>query len=308
MIAFVGCTNATENPINETTLTPNQSVRIYIFGNSLIDHIVTPEPTEEKRVPHWLGLLAQAAQTEFLVDGTYGFIRDFLDFNNIQPQWTYTTASQVWEEPGDPFSAQDYSALLFSPTNFLQYQGPDQAYFDDPNETPLSASLSLYDQSIAAHPNVPFYIYEGWGEMDGGYGTFPGTINLSTYHQNMISGTYPDWYTDLHDQMLAARPGANIRLIPVSRILSTILNQSTYSSLSVLDLYEDDAPHGQSTLYFLASLITYSAIYQQMPPENFDIPNTVESVIRDNYPALRTLIWQELQAFQFNDGRSRVFN
>ncbi len=281
-------------------------IRPFIFGHSLIVHENTPNPSEEKKVPHWLFLLAQAASKNFTADGQYGFLTQHRNFANISPQWGFQAVPSVWQNELTPFADVDFNLIMMTPANFIQYQDPDQPYFDSPSITPISATLDIFDQSRDAHPNIPFYIYENWPDM-AAFGTFPDGIDFAAYNASTRNGAFHSWFIGYHDALLEARPSGNIKMIPVGPILSGLFTETDLSMVPLTSLYEDDAPHGQPTLYFLASLVTYAAIFGEPPPANFTIPTTVHPLVRNNYAVVRSYIWRELQNFDRPNGDSRVF-
>jgi len=96
-------------------------------------------------------------------------------------------------------------------------------------------------------------------------------------------------------------------MIPVGPILTKLLTGPLTDQIPVTDFYEDDAPHGRANLYFLASLITYVAIFGEPAPAAYEPPALIHQQLRDNYAAINTLIWDELHAFNTDAGESRVF-
>lgn len=280
-------------------------LKLYIFGNSLVVHEYTEEPSEEKKVPHWLSLFANATSVGFAADGRYGFMRDFADASEWEPQWEFASVSRVWTDESLPFSAIPFNRIIYTPTNFIQWQGAEQPYYDDNSISPLSTTLSTLDQIEAAHPGIPFYIYQGWKDM-AEYGDFPETIDLNLYYLD-AKEDYHSWFLDYQDRLMRARPKSTIKLIPVAFILSKILTTTAASSMTILDVYEDDAPHGQPSLYFLASLIVYTSLYQKGLPSSYPPPDTVHSLIRGNLNAISELIQAELEAINHADGTSRVY-
>ncbi len=317
-MALTGCktsesnTQPSENPTPETEQPENTippaitNARSFIFGHSLLVHENTPSPSEEKKVPHWIHALAQEAGLQFAADGQYGFLRNHADFSGINAQWGFQNVPSTWTDENMDFTDVDFNIAISTPGNFIQYQAPDALYYDSTTESPLSATLDILDQTRTAHPSIPFYIYENWPDMSG-YGTFPGSINFTQYNNDTISGDFHNWFITYHDAILAARPGSNVKMIPTGPILSKLFRDTVLSGLALTDLYEDDAPHGEATLYFLASMVTYMAIYQTQAPVTFTPPATVNILVRSNYTLINNFIWAELNAFNFPDGNSRVF-
>ena len=107
--------------------------------------------------------------------------------------------------------------------------------------------------------------------------------------------------------MLLRRPDLNIRMIPAGPIISKLLTTTNLSTIPIPELYEDMAPHGRPTLYFLAGLVTYMAIYEEPAPVNFPPDTNVHPEVFDDFPGLVDLIWQDLLAFNDANGNSRVF-
>ncbi|NRA63994.1 MAG: T9SS C-terminal target domain-containing protein [Pseudobacteriovorax sp.] len=283
----------------------DEELNLFVFGNSLVVHEVTPTPTEEKKVPHWLGLLAAEGSKGLTVDGRYGFLRQFSDFSELTPQWGFQSVESLWTDETDSFSSIAFDTAILTPTNFIQYQAPDVDYYDEAGVTPLSTSLSTLDQTVSAISGIGIYIYEGWPDMNG-FGDFPSGVDLDAYYA-YAAGDYHNWFITYHDTILEQRPGLNIRMIPVNHIMTILLTETVLSGMTITDLYEDDAPHGQPTYYFLASLIVYMSLYEEKVPLTFSIPTTVHELVRNNYEDTVDRIWDELQDFNFADGASRVF-
>jgi hypothetical protein len=103
-------------------------------------------------------------------------------------------------------------------------------------------------------------------------------------------------------------PNACVKLIPVGPIISELLDQAPYNTLAIDSLYEDDAPHGRPSIYLIAGLITYMAIYQEIAPSAYQPPiEFIDSTIIAEYPNLVNIIWSQLLAFNDPNGSSRVF-
>lgn len=290
---------------------PQTTVRNYIFGHSLINHAIPILPTvpNETTVPHWMYLLAQAAGNEYRVSGQYGFLRNYAELPP-NPQWGFDIIPEIWDDSSPlSFADVDFTTVMITAGNFIQYQ-PATVPYDGSNPgnvTPLEATLEVIDWVSAQEPGIAIYIYENWPDMDGYTSSFPPTASeFANYNAYVVSG-FHTWWIDYHDELLAARPAANIKMIPVGPIISNLLTNTNLSGIAVSDLYEDDAPHGRPTIYFLASLVTYMAIYGVEAPANFPVPATVDSLVQDNYASVVSFIWSELQNFDDGNGNSRVW-
>lgn len=285
------------------------TTKAYIFGHSLIDHRppAIPTPSDETTVPHWLWDLSRAAGYNFAAGGQYGFLPQHANLPPIS-QWGYEFVPPVWESDFEPFSAADIDLSLITAGNFMQWQSPDLPYPGQGGITPISATLDIADWLDDQEPGISIYIYENWPDMapylQSGFP--PNSVEWNNYNVYLLDD-FHDWWIDYHDSLATARPALDIKMIPVGPIISNLLLNTSLSNIPLDALYEDDAPHGQSSICFLAGMITYSAIYNEMTPENYVVPVIVHDEIRSLYPSLRQIIWDELKAFNFPGGRSRVF-
>lgn len=313
LITAISCQdNSKERDIQEEIETTPRTIelRTYIFGHSLINHEynVNPVPSNETSVPHWMFLLAEAANYQYAVSGQYGFLPQHDDLPPV-PQWGFDIIPTIWsDETGDQFSDVDFNSILITAGNFIQYKGPEETYDGDASDTsPVLSTLTITDWTTSQENGLHIYIYENWPDMAGFINAFPPTeAEFSNYH-SYTTGDFHQWWLNYHDALVEARPNQSIHMIPVGPILSHLLTETNLSEIPVDILYEDDAPHGRPTVYFLAAMITYSAMYGEMPPADFTIPDIIDSRVAENYAAVREIIWSELEAFVDQDGNSRVW-
>lgn len=271
---------------------PSSDQRVYIFGNSLIHHQTKSDQTT---VPHWLQQLSAADGTKFSASGQWGFLRNFIE-GPPTDQWSFKQVRKSWVKQHMPFAKADLTTIIVNPANFIQYKTPDKPYDGEnrTNESPLGATLKLFDMVSASHKAVTFYIYEGWAEAESVSKTFPLTREqLDTFHK-LNQAAYHDWYVDYRDRVAAARPDLDVRLISVARILSKLLSSAPLNSLRFEELYSDLSPHGTAATYFLAAVITYTAIYGRPVPASFTVPDTLPAAIKDGYPGIRQTVCTEL--------------
>lgn len=287
------------------------SKTVYMFGHSLMVHHppLIPTPSNETSIPHWLHFLSEAEGNTFSASGQYGSLWSHANYLPPDSQWGFDYVTQAWDSENEPFSEADFDIILSTPANFVQYQPSDAPYYNDPNTTPVSATTTIMDWIDAEEPTAVNYIYENWPDMAGfiaGEG-FPPTEQEFANYNTYTQGGFHDWFIDYQDFVLAERPNENIRMIPVGPILGKLLFQAPLNQIPILDLYEDNAPHGRPTLYFLASLVTHMAINEEKISNNYVIPDTVSSIVQDNYQSTIDFIWDELLGFNDNLGVSRVF-
>lgn len=288
-----------------------QDKRIFVFGHSLIDHRppAIPTPSDETTIPHWLHLLATAAGHTTATGGQYGFLPQHA---NVPPiaQWGYDIVPGVWESDTEPFSAADVNTILLTAGNFMQWQGPAEEYPGDPGVTPINATETVFNWVNQQEAGVDYFIYENWPDMAPylGSGMPPSPTEFANYNAYTL-GDFHDWWLAYHDALLASLPELNPRMIPVGPTIVKLLQDPTLGldDIPLLELYEDDAPHGRASLYFLAALVTYPAIFGEPAPATYVPPTIVHPDIRTAYAEINTFIWAELQAFTDEAGNSRVF-
>jgi len=264
-------------------------VTAYIFGNSLVNH---PSDSPETAVPQWLHYLAKAAGNKFAVDGQFGFLRNFATDLPPTAGWSFPNARRSWDMERTAFKDSNFNAIIITPANFIQYQ-PSTAPFDwkNPDQiTPLDASLDVIDWVSSRKRKQVYYIYQGWADMGGFGDSFPPSNADFTRYHAFNQGDYNDWYSAYLLQLKTARPGLDIRLIPVATTLAGLLTQTPLADIPVTELYTDSAPHGTPTLYFLASLIAYKSLFGQSAPKDFKVPSSVHQIARENYQGILEFI------------------
>ncbi|MEL7162501.1 MAG: hypothetical protein AAFN92_17215, partial [Bacteroidota bacterium] len=288
-----------------------QDKRLFIFGHSLIDHRppAIPTPSDETTVPHWLYLLAAEAGHTAAVGGQYGFLPQHANVPPIS-QWGYDIVPGVWESDTEAFSEADVNTILLTAANFAQWQGPDQEYPGDPGVTPINATAAVFDWVNRQEPGVSYFIYENWPDMAPylGAGMPPTPTEFAAYNA-YTRGEFHDWWLTYQDSVLLRLPALQPRMIPVGPTLVKLLTDPALGldDIPLPELYEDDAPHGRASLYFLAALITYAAVYEEPAPAGYVPPSIVHPDIRSAYAAINDTIWSELLAFNDAAGNSRVY-
>jgi hypothetical protein len=300
-------TTATTGDPGEPLLT---DMRMFIFGHSLINHEYTenPPPSDELSVPHWMYLLAQDATYEYAVSGQYGFLPQHAELPPIA-QWGFDIVPPAWDSDLEPFADADFTTVLLTAANFVQYKGPEEPYDgDNPNNySPVSATTIIVDWVLEQEPDLTIYIYENWPDMGGIAANFPPTqAELDSYHA-FTQGEFHAWWLAYQDALLAARPDANVRMIPVGPTIARLLTETPLSGIPLESLYEDDAPHGRPTIYFLAGLVTYMGTYGVPAPADYAIPELVHPLVAENYDEVISVIWEELEGFTDGEGLSRVW-
>ena len=286
--------------------TSQDTIRNFIFGHSLINHESMTTPSQETSVPHWLGLLSREAGHYYGVDGQYGFLPQH---RNLPPiaQWGFDEAPGLWDSDTEPFTNADFNTILITPANFAQWQGPNENYFNE-DFSPVDATVEIFEWCDAQEEQMTFYIYENWPDMapylENG---FPPTETEWMDYNEYLNGEFHDWFIEYHDSVLGRFSESCMQMIPVGPLVSELLFTTPFDQITVADLYEDDAPHGRATIYFLAALVTYMAFYEEPAPASFSDFNFIHPIVSANYLDAVDLIWTGLQNFNFDSGQSRVF-
>jgi len=285
-----------------------QEIRNFIFGHSLIHHEfqVNPTPSQETSVPHWMHFLAQAGDDEYSVSGQYGFLPQH---DNLPPiaQWGFDVVPSAWESDYESFGDAGFTTIMITPGNFIQWQGPEELYYND-DVSPVSATQTIFNWCNEQEEDLRFYIYENWPDMAGYLGGgFPPTEQEWNLYNEYLNGDFHDWFLQYYHLLRESIPSSCIRMIPTGPIISKLLFTAPYDQIPIDQLYEDDAPHGRASIYFLASLVTYMSMYEKEAPEYFVVDDIIHPIIRDNYEDVVSFIWEELNSFNDADGNSLVF-
>lgn len=275
-----------------------QSIRNFIFGHSLINHefeVEPPVPSQETSVPHWLYLLADHAGKDYAVSGQYGFLPQH---RNVPPiaQWGFDIVPFVWDSDNEAFAAADFTDILITPGNFIQWQPPTENYFNE-DFSPIDATNDIIRWSLDQEPGMDIYLYENWPDMAPylGSGIPPSVTEWQAYNDYLL-GDFHAWYIEYRNAVQAAFPDDCVKMIPVGPAIADVLLSPPFTSIPFDALYEDDAPHGRPTLYFLAAIATYMAYYEERPPLDYIPEQIIHSTVRDNYTLAIDIIWQRLMA------------
>ncbi|WP_378178297.1 T9SS type A sorting domain-containing protein [Aquimarina sp. SS2-1] len=300
----------------------------YIFGHSLVNHSADPSTQNRSNIPDWMYLLAQQAGNGYSVDGQFGF----LPLQELPPiyQWGFIDAPNTrTNESNEDFGSWDYDNVIVTLANFIQQTSTpsqnafcDEPYYYDCNQDPnalssVEAVLRVLDYARNEESGINFYIYENWPEFNG---TFPSVSQEEEDREfgafyEYTRGEFHDWWITLQDEVLAARPDVDVKLIPVGPILADLFSDNgILGDIPASTLYEDSAPHGYPVVYFLTALIHYSVLYGERPPTNFQFPDAdlpapirIPDMVKNNYAAIVDFIWNSLQQYTFSTGESRVF-
>lgn len=283
--------------------TSQKSIQSHAMGHSLMDH---SSSTDQTKIAYWIHELAVEAGHTYESAGQFGGIWQFAEFNPIT-QWGSPGLPVSWEEDFETYGEADLNNFMFTIFNYVQDLPPDVDYYTYPPV--LYSSERLVDSVKLYQPTNDIFIYENWPDMGSfasDYPFNPTAIEFANYNAYTL-GDFHDWWIDLHNLILASRPTYNIRMIPVGPMIAELLGQAPYNSIPANQLYEDNAPHGRETIYFLAGLATYMAIYGEKAPASYSPPSTILTDISNNYSTIIDDFWDYMVAFNDDNGNNRVF-
>lgn len=280
------------------------TIESHMMGHSLIDHETA---TEQTAIAHWIDQFSDEAGLTYETTGQFGSIWQFADFNPAS-NWGYMGVTSSWNDDSETFEGASLNNFMYTIFNFVQDLPSNVPYYTEPVSV-LEASERLIDSVDTYQPDVTVFIYENWPDM----GTFttepfdPTSVEFQAYNA-YTTGGFHDWWVDLQDFLLASRPSENVRMIPAGPMIAELMSVAPYDTIAAIDLYEDNAPHGRESIYFLAGLATYMAFYEVQAPLTYVPPTTIHPAIRDNYASIVSTFWTYLQNFNDDQGNSRVFS
>jgi hypothetical protein len=160
-------------------------------------------------------------------------------------------------------------------------------------------TVEIFDYVQENTSGARLFIYQNWPPFDpffvGSPITYPpSSTQMSNYHDYTRTG-WDEWWEAYLEQIREARPSYDIEMLSVAPIMSALLSEAPYDSIPSTALYEDDAPHGRETVYFIAALITYMAMFDERAPYDMAVPDTIHATIRTNYNNVVDFIWQAVQ-------------
>ncbi len=204
------------------------------------------------------------------------------------------------------FSEADFNTIILTPANFIQWQGPLENYPGE-NYSPVDATVNIFEWCDNQEANMNFYIYENWPDMAPylSDGFPPSNQEINTYN-NYVLDEFHEWFLDYYNEVTDRVDLPCLKMIPAGPVISHLFQNGFLDNIPITELYEDDAPHGRASIYFLASLVTYMTIYEEIAPLDY-VPNDfIHENIRDSYQDIVNEIWSILPTFVNEEG-STVF-
>ena len=282
-----------------------KTVHAYAYLNSLHNHAhPTSAQNASTRVSNWVARMAARAPGG---GNTYTVGAQFGHF----AQWTVPPAAgQMFEEVSTPHldpwapgweGASKIDVVEIVPDNF------DAPRFDPAVCTRTGSScegrlLQLIDawETHAPNPDRRYAVFAGWPALRPENGDGSGAISpamCSAWVSDGL-GAYQQWMELLVNRLQTARPGLDIRLHAISKASLVAYRDTVVGTLPPDELFEEPAPHGRPSMYFIAAVADYIELFDEKPPADFafDPAWGVSPVIAEHYPLIVDHIWRALRA------------
>jgi len=279
-----------------------KSVDMYYYKNSLYNHAQPGTDADANtNVGNWIARMAQQAPipNSATLGSTFGFITNWTVPPTDGGFFTEITTPYI---NGSWAGAENIDLVGFVPDNF------DGQAFDPADTTNLGAS---YEERIsffinewetnAPNSNRRYVIYTGWPTLGGYGGTAddPSTVTTSQYSnwRNYGLTVYQNWMQLLVYRLQMNYPSLEIRIHDISRALLMMHENEIVGDIAPSVLFEDLAPHGRSSWYFLAAIAEYIELYDEKPPVNFVFQSSwnVAPEITENYQLIVNYFWNILK-------------
>ncbi|MFT5724136.1 MAG: hypothetical protein ACI9JN_001253 [Bacteroidia bacterium] len=282
------------------------TVDMYYYKNSLHNHLETgnSEANSSTNVGNWIARFTATPSNPKMA--TLGSVFGFF------PQWSVPPrANNFHAEITTPHlekwtaawaDAEEIDLLGFVPDNF-DGQSFDPSDTTNMGEAYVTKLLFLIDawESNAANTDRRYVVYAGWPALNryGGTNDDPGTLTpsgIANWHSYGL-GDYQDWMELLVSQLQDARPALDIRLNNISKAVLMCHQNTVVKDMEATALFEDLAPHGRATWYFLAAVAEYIEVFGEKPPANFEFKSEwfVDSTVTSNYQPIVDYIWSVLK-------------
>ncbi len=282
------------------------TVDMYYYKNSLYNHLETgnSEANFSTNVGNWIARFTSVPSNPKVA--TLGSVFGFF------PQWKVPpTGGNFHSEINTPHlekwtaswsNAKEIDLLGFVPDNF-DGQAFDPADTTNMGQAYVATLVDLIDQWEANAPNETrrYVVYAGWPALNryGGTNDDPGTLTASgiaDWHAYGL-GDYQKWMELLVFRLQEARPLLDIRLHNISKAVLMCHENTVVKDIQPSVLFEDLAPHGRASWYFLAAVAEYIEVFGERPPANFSFKTEwlVDTTVVSNYQTLVDYIWGVLK-------------
>jgi len=224
---------------------------IFVFGHSLFRQTDSLSNTGFHMCD-----MARASSNFSAVNQIFGQLRD----QTLPPPLgnnTFTNADIGSPWLSGPWSNVSWDDVFVMSSNFEEFSKTPAVFATESN-----AVVDYIDVNSSAN----IIVYQVWTEAQQHGLSVINTNEMSpsdwtTYKAlNTEGGSSFDWQVDYQDEIAA--DGYTVYMVPVAAVIfDALINESYMTSLNHDDLFIDDAPHGNDTMYFLAGLVCYIALF-----------------------------------------------
>ena len=276
---------------------------VYAFLNSLHNHDAGAGDANTS-TGNWVRRLAVAAPNggnTYTLGWQFGFAAPG-GWTTLPRSSQQEVAPNVYiNDPGNPSwnGATNIETVELVPDNFFGPLVPP----DQPNvEGWVYTTRFLHHidnwQANAPNPNRVYAVHGGWPLLSGNFGTVSSQspAQRAAYIAHAL-GPYQAWLDSLTSLLQAARPSLTIRQFGINRASMLALRDTVLGTLTTAELFEDHAPHGRSTMYFVNAIANYIELFNEKPPANFAFNPAwnVHPTVTGNYQAIVDYIWSVLR-------------
>ena len=280
----------------------SDTVDMYYYKNSLHNHLETgnSEATPSTNVGNWIARFTAVPSNPktATLGSVFGFFPQWSvppRANNFHAEIT-TPHLQKWTASWA--QAEKIDLLGFVPDNFdgQSFNPSDTTNMGEAYVTKLLYLIDQWDSS-APNPNRRYVVYAGWPALNsyGGTNDDPSTLTTAAIAkwQTYGLGDYQDWMELLVTQLQSARPNLDIRLHNINKAVLMCYQNTFVKDILPEKLFEDLAPHGRSTWYFLAAIAEYMEVFGEKPPASFQFQKdwAVDTTVTTNYQLVVDYIW-----------------
>jgi len=303
-------------------LSAQTTTSTYYYAHSLIWH--QKLENNQANIPFWLAELEKAAGDKCLTSGKHVAIHWDSRSAKLPPphSWAFNFSNHGSAmTPDGPYPAGKHNHVLLTYMNWeIIYDWGSDIGKRNPNTVPKATDsiAVIFDWLNKNDSGINLFLYECWPKLELNYIMGGNNWNLSTgsppnqaqwtKYLNYATGYSNDFWKDLQDQLITKAGVANTRLIPSSLICAKLWKPGgLLSDVPAASIFEDLGPHGKPSSYFLAAMIVYAAQHKKAPVKPFNDHTQIDQKILDRFSDIGALIMSELSAFNFPDGKSRVW-
>jgi len=267
-------------------------------------------------VGNWVYRMAQQAPNGGNDIGVCGSFRSLRQAESIPPNMHVVDDEvpyrymnnyvQTWT------GANQMDVMFMVPDNFASHSVDPGA----PSGFGLPVAQDLFSAGISQwEANAPkagryYAIYNSWPHLQqSGIPTYTDEdvsaltpAHIATWI-NYALNTFAPWYDLLISRMQGILPGVEIRNWDVCRPLVLAMRDTAVGDVPITEMFEDYAPHGRATCYFVVAIAQYIHFFNEKPPANLqfnwpdqaDPTRRVHAAVVNNYQSIVDYIWGVLR-------------